>query len=436
MKTKKSPYKCILISLDGATDVAIPELGNRTPFEAANIPTLDQIAAEGMCGVLYPIGRYNIPGSDTAHLAVLGYDPYSVYTGRGPLEVAGVGIDLQPGDISIRCNYVTIDDNFKLLSRTAGYPREGTGALEETLNQIALSDPDVAVTFRNSQDYRCVLHFRGPNLSAEISDPDPSYNAVINASDGVGDLNPGEMKIVTAKPLTDTPEATHMADLLNEYMVKAHEVLNLLPFNDARRAQDLPVVNGVMPRGTGTTPVIGSFAEKWDLAGGCVSGTGLIKGICRLARMTVASVPGATGYIDTNYEAKADAALQLLADGCDFVLVHVEGIDEVAHDKDATGKVNAIEDSSERLVKRLVDASDEHLVLCVISDHTTSSIRGDHISEPTEIVVWSRSPLYRPDCVTRFCEREFYQGSLHVLNGLDVMPLLLGVMQRTQKFGA
>ena len=241
MKTKKSAFKCILISLDGATDVPIPELGNKTPFEAASIPTLDRIATEGMCGVLYPIGRYNIPGSDTADLcSTQGMTPLRSTRGEGRSRQTGVGIDLLPDDVSIRCNYVTIDDNFKILSRTAGYPREGTEELEDALNQITLSDSSVVVTFRNSQDYRCVLHFRGTNINAEISDPDPSYNAIIHPSDGTDELNPGEMKIVTAKPLTDTPEATHMADLLNEYVVKTHEVLNFLPFNDVRRGGTCP----------------------------------------------------------------------------------------------------------------------------------------------------------------------------------------------------
>ena len=191
-----------------------------------------------------------------------------------------------------------------------------------------------------------------------------------------------------------------------------------------------------MPRGTGSTPILRSFEEKWDLSGGCVSGTGLIKGICRFAGMTIASVPGATGYVDTNYEAKADAPSNSLEMDANLSSCTWRVSTRCADDKDAFGKVRAIEDSSERLIKRLVDAFDEHMVLCVISDHTTSSVRGDHVSEPTEIVVWSPSPLYRPDCVTRFCEREFYKGSLHTLVGSDVMPLLLGVMQRTQKFGA
>jgi len=436
MKIKKSPYKCIIVSLDGATDVPIPALDNKTPFETANIPTLDQIAREGMSGVLYPIGRFNIPGSDTAHLAILGYDPFTMYTGRGPLEVAGVGIDLKPGDVSIRCNYVTIDDDFKLISRTAGYPREGTEALEEALNKITLSDSKVKVRFKNSQDYRCVLHFRGPNISAEISDNDPSYNVIINDSDSMSKLKPGEMKIVTAKPLTKDAAAKHMADLLNEYVLKAHKVLDAHPFNKDRRTKGQLAVNGLMPRGPGATPKIENFEQKWGIKGGCVCGTGLIKGICRLAGMKVASVPGATGYIDTNYEGKAEAALQLLGDGCDVVLAHVEGIDEVAHDKNVEAKIKAIGEASERLVKKLVNAADDNLVLCILSDHTTSSIRGDHISEPTELVIWSKSRLYRPDGLKSFCEREFFKGSLHSLVGLDVMPLLLGVMQKTSKFGA
>ncbi len=425
-----------MIILDGAADLPLPELGSRTPLEAARIPTLDRLAREGICGTFSALGPGMLIGSDTAILGILGYDPLKVYTGRGPLEVAGTGLDLQPGDVSIRCNYVTITDEFKILSRTAGYPREGIEALEQALNGIRLSDPKVEFRFRNSQDYRCVVQFRGYNISAEISDMDPSYNAIPDALDNLDLLEQGESKIISAKPLKQTPEAKNMAKLLNEFVAKAHTVLKDLPFNKDRTAKGLPPVNGVMPRGAGETPSFQAFRSKWGMNGACVSGTGLIRGVARLTGMAVPEVPGATGYIDTDYLAKAKTALELLQGNMDFVLVHIEGIDEVSHDKNAKAKIKAIEDSSEILVRHLVDHLPDDVIVCILSDHTTSTLLGDHTTDPTGIVLWSKTPAFRRDNVERFTENELSRGALLRVDGNGMMPLLMGFMRRLKKFGA
>jgi len=435
-KETKQQKKAILIVLDGVTDVSLPDLGNRTPLEVAEIPTLHRLAKEGVCGPFNALGHGTLVGSDTAMLAIVGYDPHEVYTGRGPLEVAGVGLDLQPGDVSLRCNYVTITEDFRLLNRTAGYPREGIEALEMALNQIKLSDPKVEFQFSNSQDYRCVVRFRGYSISAEISDMDPSYNAIVDALDNLDLLEAGESKIITAKPLKPTLEAKNMATILNEFVTKAHQVLKDLPFNQDRTARGLPAVNGVMPRGAGETPSLASFRSKWGMKGGCVAGTGLIKGIGRLTGMAVPDVPGATGYVDTDYASKARVAIELLEQGHDFVLIHVEGIDEVSHDKDIKAKIKAIEDSSEMLIRHLVENVSDDVILCVLSDHTSSSFLGDHTTDPTGIVVWSKGPGFRRDQVERFVESEFSKGSLAGLEGRDVVPLLMGFTQRLKKFGA
>jgi len=436
IKDVKSKKRAVLVILDGATDFPSPTLGNRTPLEAANIPTLDRLAMEGVCGLFSALGPAVLVGSDTAILSIIGYDPRKVYTGRGPLEVAGVGLELEPGDVSIRCNYVTISDDFKLLNRTAGYPRDGIEVLEEAINQIELSDSKVEFIFRNSQDYRCVVKFRGYNISAEISDMDPTYNAIPDALDNLDLLGEGESKIITSKPLSQTIEAKNMATLLNEFVTKAHLVLKDLPYNQKRSTKGLPAVNGIMPRGAGETPSLASFRTQWGLKGGCVAGTGLIKGIARLTGMIVPDIPGATGYIDTDYLAKAKATCQLLDEGADFVLVHVEGIDEVSHDKDVNSKINAIEDSSEILLRHLLENLPEDVILCVLSDHTTSSLIGDHTIDPAGIVYWSRKPLYRADRVEQFSETEFAKGSLSHVEGKDVMPLMMGFAQRIKKFGA
>jgi 2,3-bisphosphoglycerate-independent phosphoglycerate mutase len=436
VKDGKEKRRAVMVILDGAADLPLPELGSQTPLEVAQIPTLDRLAREGICGSFSALGPGMLIGSDTAILAILGYDPLRVYTGRGPLEVAGTGLDLQPGDVSIRCNYVTITDEFKILSRTAGYPREGIEVLEEALNGIKLSDPKVEFRFRNSQDYRCVVQFRGYNISADISDMDPSYNAIPDALDNLDLLEKGESKIISAKPIKQTPEAKNMAKILNEFVSKAHAVLKDLPYNKQRITKGLPPVNGVMPRGAGETPSFQAFRSKWGMNGGCVSGTGLIRGVARLTGMAVPDVPGATGYIDTDYLAKAKATLQLLRENMDFVLVHIEGIDEVSHDKDAKAKVKAIEDSSEILIRHLVENMPDDVIVCILSDHTTSTLSGDHTTDPTGIVFWSKTPTFRRDCVERFTENELSRGALLRIEGKEMMSLLMGFMRRLKKFGA
>jgi len=435
-KETKQKKRTILIVLDGVTDVSLPELGNKTPLEVAKVPTLHRLTKEGISGSFTAIGQSTLVGSDTAMLAILGYDPYDVYTGRGPLEVAGVELDLQPGDVCLRCNYVTITDDFKLLNRTAGYPRKGIEALEVALNQIKLSDPKVEFEFRNSQDYRCVVRFRGYNISADISDMDPNYNAIADALDNLDLLEEGETKIITAKPLKPTPEAKNMANILNEFVKKAHQALRDLPFNQDRFARGLSPANGLMPRGAGETPSLPSFRSKWGITGSCVAGTGLIKGIGRMTGMAVPNVPGATGYVDTDYLGKAKAAIELLRENHDFVLIHIEGIDEVSHDKDIQAKIKAIEDSSEVLIRHLVDNVPDDTLLCVLSDHTSSCFLGDHTTDPSGIVIWSKGPGFRRDRVERFLESEFSRGSLAQVEGREVMPLLMGYMQRAKKFGA
>jgi len=432
----RSKMRAVLVILDGATDFPLPELGNRTPLETADIPTLDRIAREGICGSFSALGPAVLVGSDTAILSIIGYDPWKVYTGRGPLEAAGVGLELEPGDISIRCNYVTITDDFKLLNRTAGYPRKGIETLEEALNQIELSDRKVEFMFRNSQDYRCVVRFRGYNISAEITDMDPAYNAIPDALDNLDLLSEEESKIISAKPLSQTIEAKNMANLLNEFVAKSHMVLKDLAYNRKRTANGFPAVNGIMPRGAGETPSLSTFRTQWGLKGGCVAGTGLVKGIARLTGMVVPDIPGATGYIDTDYLAKAKATCQLLDQGLDFILVHIEGIDEASHDKNVDAKIKAIEDSSEILLKHLVENLPEDVILCVLSDHTTSSAIGDHTIDPTGVVFWSRKPTFRTDHIENFSEREFVRGSLLKVEGKDIMPLLMGFTHRIKKFGA
>ncbi len=432
----KNKHKGLLIVLDGAADLPMAELDGKTPLEVAHIPTLDRLAREGINGQFSALGPGVIVGSDTAIMAMVGYDPYQVYTGRGPLEAAGAGLDILPGDVSFRCNYVTITSDMKILNRTAGYPREGIEVLEAALNGIQLSDPKVDFTFKNSQDYRCVLRFRGYNLSAKVSDMDPNYNTIPDALDNLEMLQPGESKIILSKPTQATPEAKNTAKIVNEFVSKAHLALKDLPYNQERIAQGLPPVNGILPRGPGETPSLKSFRSQWGLNAGCVAGTGLVKGMTQLMGMTVPDVPGATGYVDTDYMAKARATVELLQNKCDLVVLHIEGIDEVSHDRNVQAKIKAIEESSEKMLPYILEHVSEDLVVFVLSDHTTSCSLGDHTSDYTSLLAWSNKPMFRPDEVDGYTENKSLAGGLGHVRGTEVMPLLLNYMGRVSKYGA
>ena len=436
MGGKKGKKKGLIIILDGAADLPTPELGGKTPLEAAHIPTLDKMAREGINGVFSAFGPSVLVGSDTAIMAILGYDPYKVYTGRGPLEAAGAGLDLLPGDVAFRCNYITVTDDMKIINRTAGYPREGIEILEQEINRLELHDKKVDFTFKNSMDYRCVLRFRGYNISAQVSDMDPNYNAIPDALDNVDLLQEGESKVILAKPTVAAGEAKNMAKILNEFVSKSHLILKELPFNRERIAAGLPPANCVLPRGGGETPSMKSFRSQWGLSAGCVAGTGLVKGMARLMGMEVPEIPGATGYVDTDYLAKAKAAVELLNNNKDLVLLHIEGIDEVSHDKDAPRKIKAIEESSETMISYLLDNIGDDVVIFVLSDHTTAVSLGDHTGDPTSFLAWMKNPVFRSDGVTRYCEAESIKGGIGHIRALEVMPMMLNYMGRASKFGA
>jgi 2,3-bisphosphoglycerate-independent phosphoglycerate mutase len=422
----------VMVVLDGVADVPISHDDPRTPLDLSKKPNLDRMAKEGLNGYIHCTGYWKVGGSDTSHAALLGYDPFvpGAYTGRGPIEVAGTGVDLLPGDVSIRCNYVSVGGkDLVLVDRTASYVREGVVELAKAVNEkVKLSDPRVKFEFRNSQDYRCVVYFRGPGISASISDMDPSYDIIVDSPEARAAIK-ARPRIVDCKPRDRTPEARHMAELLTEWVHKVYGVLDQHPVNAARRKAGKPPANCIMPRGAGPTPTYRSFLDKWGMKGACVAGTGLIKGIGKLAGMHVPYVPGTTGYIDSDLMAKGRAAIQCLKDGAEFVLVHVEGTDEVAHDKDVPAKVKMIE-KSDAMMGYIMANMPENGIMAVLSDHTTSCVKGDHTADPPPLAVWMPRPTYKPDgAVLAYSEREACKGSLHHLEGKDLLPLMLKLVR-------
>ena len=397
--------KALVLVCDGLADRPVKKLDGRTPLEFANTPNLDELAAKGITGIADPIAPGIRAGSDTSHLAILGYDPHAVYTGRGPFEAAGMGIELREGDVAWRCNFATVDQNLTVRDRRAGRI-EDTSALVEALQSIRLPGVEVKLA---SLAYRCALVFRGEGLSHRVSDTDPHATGV---------------KAHPAQPLDDSAEARRTAKLLEEFLRQAHEVLEKHEVNAKRKEKNLPPANYLLARGAGVVPELESFSQRYRLSGACMATTAIIRGIAHLAGMKVIGT-------ERDYIARAKRAL-LALEKVDFLLMNIKEADEAGHDHSPEKKVRVIE-AIDTMVGEFLDfAQDNYLV--VMSDHTTPCSVGDHTGDVVPILI--AGPEVRTDKVTTFSERACAGGGLNRIRGMDLMPILLDLMNKSEKFGA
>lgn len=405
--------RVLLLVFDGLGDRPVPALGGRTPLQAARTENLDWLAARGASGLLDLIAPGVRPGSDTAHLALFGYDPYDVYTGRGPFEAAGVGLEVKGGDVALRCNFATVDDEGRVLDRRAGRIREGTAELAKALTGLPLED--VEVHFKEGTEHRAALLLRGADLDPRITDGDPH--------------TPGE-PLAPVEPLA--PEAKKTARVVNAFLEQAREALADHPLNARREQEGLPPANAVLSRGAGRFPSIPAVGERWGLRFAAIAGVALIKGICRAVGMEVLEVPGATGGLDADLEAKVGAAVDAM-DAFDVVVLHVKSPDIAGHDRQPELKRDLLEKIDASLAPLREGLRGEWIV-AVTGDHSTSSLTGEHTGDPVPLLV--SSPDVRRDGVGGFDEVSAAQGGLGRLRGVDVLPLLLDLADRTEKFGA
>lgn len=409
-------YPALLLIGDGLGDRAVPELGDKTPTEAANTPTLDRLAAECESGLMDPIGPGIRGGSDTGHLAILGYDPYKYYPGRGPFEALGIGMDVQRGDLAFRCNFSTVDDNLTVLDRRAGRITEGTFELAAALNGLQIED--VTCFFKESIAHRAALVMRGPGLGQHVSDVDPHGEGV---------------QVWEAHSTVEGDEASaKTARILNAFVRKSYEILNNLPVNQARREQGLPPANIALPRGIGVSPDLPNFNQKWGVKSACIVEVGLVKGLGNYLGMDVIDVEGSTAGLDTDTEAIGNAVIAALKDH-NFVLCNVKGPDIAGHDSNPQGKIQIIE-KIDRMIQQIIDATDGKLILMFSGDHSTPVTYGDHTGEPCPVLFWG--PTVRRDNVTTFGETAASSGGVGRIRGLDVVPILTSYMGVQEKFGA
>jgi len=414
--------KGMILIMDGLGDRPLKDLNNMTPLQVANTPNMDKMAERGINGLMDSIKPGIIPGSDTAHISILGYDPYEVYTGRGPFEASGVGLDVIPGDIAFRCNFSTVDDNKIVTDRRAGRIREGTNQIIEKLNEMVIDDyEDVKIIFKESTGHRAVLLLRATKekgLSDAVSDADPKKEG----------KPPKEVF-----PTDDTEEAKRTADILNKIVHKSYEMINDHPVNNERRKNNETPANIIIPRGAGAVPDVESLNDKYNIKSACIAETGLIMGIGRFAGMDIIEVEGATGGIDTNLENFADTIVNHMeGDNYNFLLINIDGADEAGHDGNMKEKLEFIEKVDKVVIKRLLELEDCFIILT--ADHSTPISKMDHTADPSPIVI--NGPEVRVDDVKQFSEIEAHKGGLCRIRGSDVMDILMDLMNNSSKFGA
>ncbi|MFC2162137.1 2,3-bisphosphoglycerate-independent phosphoglycerate mutase [Candidatus Altiarchaeota archaeon] len=405
--------KILLIVCDGMGDRPCKELGDKTPLEAAKTPNWDALITKGMGGLMDTIGTGVRPGSDTSHLSLFGYDPRDYYSGRGTFEAAGVGMDLQKGDVAFRVNFGTVDENLIVTDRRAGRIDDVT----ELVAAVGQQEIDgVKFILKAGTGYRAGLLMRGSGLSHKVTDCD---------SHEVG------QKVLEVKPMDDSPEAKKTADAMNKYLKASYEILKDHPINKKLREDGKPEANFLLERGPGYLDDVPSMQERFGLKAACVAGAGLYKGVAKVVGMDIYHPEGATGKKDSNIRVKVDKAVELLGEDYDYVFIHVKATDVYGHDGDAVGKKEFIE-KIDKACAPLLDLKDT--VIAVTCDHTTPCSIKNHSGDPVPLLIYG--PDVRTDDVTEFGERPCGKGIIHRIKGIHLMDELLNLTARSHIYGA
>ena len=355
---------CVIVP-DGAADHPLLRLGGKTPIEAANTPNMDRAAREGMLGVTTHVPPRMTPGSAVALMSVAGYNPREYYTGRGPLEAADMGIEMKLRDWAVRCNFVTVQDGV-LVDFTADHiSTEDAAQLVEALNKELGSDE---ITFHTGTGYRHVMIYRGA---------EPLVTETVPPHD------------IVDMPVSDALPSGSGGRVLRELMEQSQAVLADHPVTRARTDQGKNPPNTIWLWGQGTRPRLPSFESRFGLRGAVISAVKLARGIGRLIGWDVIDVPGATGYLDTDYAAKGRYAVQALEDH-DLVLVHIEASDEASHERSARRKMQALERIDQDIVGPILAQSErpEGLRVLIMPDHITSVREGRHERGLVPFALW------------------------------------------------
>ena len=393
--------KHIIILGDGMADHAVERLGGKTLLEYANTPNMDNLARIGRTGRLATVPDGFLPGSEVANATILGYDMNKVYEGRGPLEAASIGYEMEPGDLSLRCNIICLE-NGKIKNHHGGHlTTDESTELIDLLNERLGSD---RVRFVKGIQYRHLLIIKGGNKYINCAPPHDHPNEEWR-------------KLLIRPEKGHEHEALDTATLLNELIIKSQDVLYNAPLNVKRRAEGKDEANSIWPWGGGYRPQMKTLSEMYPQIkrGDVISAVDLIRGIGHYAGLHNIIVPGATGLADTNYEGKTQAAIEALRKD-DFVFLHIEASDEAGHDGDLELKLRTIENLDSRVVGPIfeeVSKWDEPVAIAVMPDHPTPVEIRTHVKEPVPFIVWY--PGISPDSVQTYSEVSCVSGSYGML---------------------
>lgn len=398
--------KAVVFLADGMADEPLTELGRKTPLEAASTPAMDEIAREGVNGTFLTLPEGLPTSSDVANMSVLGFYPERNYPGRGPIEAVSQEIPLGPDDVAFRCNLVYVSSDGVLRDYSAGHIDNAVSSRLIAALQEKFGNDEV--TFHPGVSYRNLLVLHGKKFSDKVNyfKPDSSQ-----------DLPLSELQL---SPADDSPEAAYTVKFLKALDESTAAFLADHPLNYGKAAP----ANRIWPWSPGRRPNLAPFSELYSgRRGAIISAVDVIKGIGKCSKMTVIDVPGATGFIDTNYQGKVDAALAALKDH-DLVYVHVEAIDECSHLGDLKLKLKAIEDFDSKIVAPIRAAlKNQPINFAVLPDHPVPIKLRKHTRTPVPLAICG--PDFQPDSVQSFSERLAPTGSLGLLRGNALIHSLL-----------
>ena len=424
--------KHIIILGDGMADLPVERLGGKTLLQYAHKPMMDQLAREGRCGRLITVPEGFPPGSEVANTAILGYDLNKVYEGRGPLEAASIGYEMADDDMAIRCNIITLEDG-KIITHNGGnLETDDARVLIDYLNEklakpINEREGCERVKFITGIQYRHLLVIKGGSkhiVCAPPHDhPNEAWKPLLVKPEVSGERSEVSGERSEAGRLT--PQQT--ADLLNEMIVKSQELLANHPFNQERAKRGERQANSIWPWSGGYRPSMETLMQQYPQikSGAVISAVDLIQGIGKYAGLRIIKVKGATGLADTNYEGKAEAAIEALKND-DFVFVHVEASDEAGHDGDLELKLKTIEYLDQRLIAPIykeVKTWDEPVCIAVLPDHLTPVEMRIHVGQPVPFLIWY--PGIEPDEVQQYDEVSCVSGSFGLLKLNEFMQTFM-----------
>jgi len=411
-------YKGLIVILDGLGDRPTSMFKGHTPLEEAYTPQLDRLTAAGICGMVDPLAPGIPVATHTGTGVMLGLAPTdAMQLARGPVEAAGIGLPIGPGDVALRCNFATLEadgERLKILDRRADRIKVGTEELAAELHQLSLGD-GITATLLPSTQHRAVLQLSGSGLSANISDTDPG----------------GDQGLLHVQPCSAiTPSdaaATRTAAALNRFIQTAHTKLSTHPVNLQRQQQGLVAANGIITRGAGIYHQVNNLINHLGLQAALIASEGSVCGLGNLFGYTVINQPSFTALANTDIDAKISAARSAL-NSHDIVFLHLKAPDICAHDLDPVAKMEFIERFDEALLPLLTD----NLVIGISGDHSTDSSSGCHCSDPVPSLIYA--PGARTDSCRSFGETECMSGGLSRISATSFLLMVLDAMRSLHNF--